>query len=229
MDNSFIFLPLEEQIRIIETIIFASESPISLKQLSNLIKSDINFSDYFTKYDESTTTKISNNNLFPDLESRILYLIEQLNLELEENNRPYSIVMVGGGYTFATTPKYGKILSNLPFFKNKKRLTKPMLDTLTIIAYFQPITKSEIEKIRGVNSNEIINTLLEKRLIRIIGRKDSLGKPLLYGTTEEFLKLLGINSLEELPKLSEIKSMLETQKAKDVIELKINFNVEEEK
>lgn len=229
MNNSLIFLPLNEQIRIIETIIFASDSPISLKQLSNLINSKTNFFDYCSNDDEYTSNKISNNNLFPDIESHILYLIEQLNLELKENNRPYSVVMVGGGYTFSTTPKYGKILSNLPFFKNRKRFTKPMLDTLAIITYFQPITKSEIEKIRGLNSTEIIHTLLEKGLIRIVGRKDSLGKPLLYGTTDEFLKLLGINSLEELPKLSEIKSMLETQKFKDEVELKINFNVDNEK
>ncbi|MGQ9818678.1 MAG: SMC-Scp complex subunit ScpB [Candidatus Kapaibacteriales bacterium] len=229
MNNSFFSLPLNEQIRVIEAIIFASESPISLKQLSNLITSDINFLDYFIVSNEYPFTETSSDNLFKDIDSHILYLIEELNSELKENNRPYSVVMVGGGYTFATNSKYGKILSSIPLFKSKKHLTKPMLETLTIIAYYQPITKPEIEKIRGVNSTETINTLLDKGLIRILGRKDSLGKPLLYGTTNEFLKLLGINSLEELPKLSEITPMLESQNHEKVVELKINFDEGTEK
>jgi segregation and condensation protein B len=81
------------------------------------------------------------------------------------------------------------------------------LETLAIIAYKQPISKPEIEKIRGVNSNEIVNSLLDKGLIKIVGRSDALGKPLVYGTTEEFLRTFGLYSLEELPKLRELEDM----------------------
>lgn len=222
MVKNFISLSLQDQMRIIETIIFASENPISVREIVNILNTNIDFSDLLsTKLD---INNISQSDTFlSEFETYILSLIEQINCELKDTNRPYSIIQVAGGYTFATSNRYGKVLSLLQTFKNKKRISRAMLETLTIIAYHQPITKSEIEKIRGVNSGEIINTLLEKGLIQITGRKDTLGKPLLFGTTIEFLKLLGINSLEDLPKLSEISTLIGSQNVDKVIELKINF------
>jgi len=101
-----------------------------------------------------------------------------------------------------------------------------MLETLAIIAYQQPITKPEIEEIRGTNSSEIVNSLLEKNLIQIVGRKDSPGRPFLFGTTNEFLKLFGLNSLDELPNLNEIKSFVNEKNRAEGITLKIEFEQE---
>lgn len=216
-------MPLDEQIRIVETIIFASENPISPNEIVSIIKTFNHWAELFSN-ENDLNTNIEVGKIFPELESFIISIIEKINHELSAANRPYSIIQIAGGYTFATKQRYGKVLSFLPAFKYKKRLTKPMLETLTIIAYHQPITKSEIEKIRGVNSGEIINTLLEKELIQIVGRKETLGKPLLYGTTTEFLKLLGINSIDDLPKLSEISTMLENRKQTQSVEFRINFD-----
>lgn len=221
MFEKFKQLNLGTQIRIVEAIIFASEEPISIENLlNNLNNLNIAEFNFHTSHPIETEfgTNISN---MPD--AYLHQIIELINEELDRNDRPYRIVKVAGGYTFATNEKYGRIVSLLPTFRNKKKLTKSQLETLSIIAYNQPITKSEIEKIRGVNSSETVNSLLEKNLISIVGRKNTLGKPLLYGTTKEFLKLFGFNSLDDLPKLNEIRSVIEEQNKFNLIEIKIDF------
>lgn len=105
----------------------------------------------------------------------------------------------------------------------RKKLSTSSLETLAIIAYKQPITRSEIEFIRGVNVDYIVNSLLERDLINIIGRADSPGKPILYGTTKNFLKVLGINSVEELPKLREINDILKNEKIEGLTEEDIDL------
>jgi segregation and condensation protein B len=220
MLNNFLELDRETQKRIIEVIIFASEEPIPLQKLSEIILKNRsnNKLDNFSEQNHRTE---SNN-----LNQHILHLINEIRDELEQTQRPYTIVDVAGGFTFATTPEFGKVLSLLPSFKNKKRLTKAMLETLAIIAYQQPITKPEIEEIRGTNSSEIVNSLLEKNLIQIVGRKDSPGRPFLFGTTNEFLKLFGLNSLDELPNLNEIKSFVNEKNRAEEITLKIELEEE---
>ena len=104
------------------------------------------------------------------------------------------------GYLFATKPEYAKYVGYLSSEKSKRRLSQAALETLAIIAYKQPITKPELESIRGVNSDYILNTLLEKNLIAIKGRAETIGRPLLYATTDEFLKYFGLNKLSDLAK-----------------------------
>ncbi len=137
--------------------------------------------------------------------------VDRINIRLRESNSPVMIKQVAGGYEFLTLPEYAPYIKKL--YKNRflARLSKPAMEVLAIIAYKQPITKQEVEVIRGVNSDGVYHTLLERKLIKIAGRKESPGRPLLYGTTKEFMQYLGINSLEELPKLDEIKSILEKE------------------
>lgn len=222
MFEKFKQLNLATQMRVVEAIIFASEEPISIANLHNNLNTlNIVELDFHIPHSVETEFEIATNNS-PDI--YLLQIIELINEELDRNGRPYRIVKVAEGYTFATNEKYGRIVSLLPAFKNKKKLTKSQLETLSIIAYNQPITKSEIEKIRGVNSSEVVNSLLEKNLISILGRKNTLGKPLLYGTTNEFLKLFGLNKLDDLPKLNEIRNIIEEQNKSKLIEIKIDFD-----
>lgn len=134
-------------------------------------------------------------------------LIDEININLNETGRPYHIINVAGGYQFATRPEYGKLATRLAKAKAKRRLSQATLETLAIIAYKQPISKPEIERIRGVNSAEIVNSLIEKNLVKSAGRSDGLGKAILFATTDEFLKSFGLRSLEDLPKLRELEEL----------------------
>ncbi|MCX7879508.1 MAG: SMC-Scp complex subunit ScpB [Ignavibacteria bacterium] len=219
----FFYLDYEVQKRIVESLIFASEEPISIVNLTEILTSKIDFSsmNLQSNFQQSPPT----NEI--DFEKYFKKLIEDINQELRYTLRPYQIIFVAGGYTFATTEEYGKIISLLPSFRYKKRLSRAMLEVLTIIAYNQPITRPEIENIRGTNSAEVINSLLEKNLIKVVGRKNVPGKPHLFATTNDFLKLFGLGSLEELPKYNEIRTLVEERDKQEKIELKIDFNRED--
>ncbi len=143
--------------------------------------------------------------------------IDELNIKYEQSNLSFRILRIANGYLFATTKEYSKYVGYLSSEKSKRRLSQAALETLSIIAYKQPITKPEIESIRGVNSDYILNTLLEKNLIAISGRAESVGRPLLYGTTPEFLKYFGLNKLSDLPKPREIEEIMNDE---DFIEQK---------
>jgi segregation and condensation protein B len=136
-------------------------------------------------------------------------LIDDLNAEYEETGRAFRIVEVAGGFQFATVREFGEYVALLSKEKQRRRLSPAALETLAIIAFRQPISKPEIESIRGVNSDQVLLSLLEKNLVAITGRSESVGRPLLYGTTEEFLRIFGLNSLNELPKLREIEELME--------------------
>lgn len=220
MIEKFLSIDKSHQKQILETLIFASEQPISIDEILDLLYNKIDLSEIYPKNDKPFNDEIKN---FSDY---IKQLIDEINLELVSSNRPYSIISVANGYVFATRNEFSKFLSSLPQFKNKKRFSKAMLETLAIVAYKQPITKPEIEEIRGTNSNEIVNSLLERNLIKIIGRKDTIGRPFMYGTTIEFLKTFGINSLNELPNLDEIRALVEAQNKREELTLKIDFEDE---
>ena len=143
--------------------------------------------------------------------------IDELNNKYEQSNVSFRILRIANGYLFATTKEYSKYVGYLSSEKSKRRLSQAALETLSIIAYKQPITKPEIESIRGVNSDYILNTLLEKNLIAISGRAESVGRPLLYGTTPEFLKYFGLNRISDLPKPREIEEIMNDE---DFIEQK---------
>lgn len=168
----------DEAKRALEAILFVSDGPISINTIKEVLV-DI----------EPTT---------------IRSLIEELNNEYASSNRSFSIKEIAGGFQMLTDPIYSKWISAL-YKKTPDRLTGPSLETLAIIAYKQPITKSEIEAIRGVNVDGVLDTLEERLLIRSRGRLETPGRPILYGTTNEFLERFGLKSLEELPKLKEFK------------------------
>lgn len=177
---------------VIEALIFSSDDSLAAEEIVRAIKSidgeDINLST-------------------SDVDSTI----DQLNQKYEENNSAFRILRIANGYLYATLEQYAKYVGYLSSERAKRRLSQAALETLAIIAYKQPITKPELETIRGVNSDYILTTLLEKNLIAIKGRAESVGRPLLYGTTDEFLKYFGLNNLSDLPKPREIDEIMQDE------------------
>ena len=135
--------------------------------------------------------------------SEIKDIISELAKEYELAKKAFSIKDIAGGFQIITDPVVAPWLRKLYKTSGADRLRGPSLETLAIIAYKQPVSKPEIEVIRGVNVDGVLKTLIEKNLIRIAGRKETVGRPILYGTTSEFLQYFGLNSLGELPRLEE--------------------------
>lgn len=183
---------------VIEALIFASDEVITPNEISNAIKE--------LDGEESAITP-----------SEIEICVESLNEKYQQIELSFHIIKIAGGYTFATKPDYAKYLGYLSTEKSKRRLSQAALETLAIIAYKQPITKPEIESIRGVNSDYMLNTLLEKNLVTIQGRAETIGRPLLYSTTDEFLKYFGLHKISDLPKPREIEEIMQDE---DFIEQK---------
>ena len=132
-------------------------------------------------------------------------IIDTLVDEYEERDGGIRIVEVAGGFQFATSARYSEVLRHALGMKRRDALSKGMLETLAIVSYKQPIVLAEIDELRGVASRMMLANLMKKNLIKPVGRKNVPGRPLAYGTTEDFLKLFGLNKLSDLPKLTEIK------------------------
>src|SRR3989338_6904935 len=130
-------------------------------------------------------------------------VIAELMGEFETQGRALRVKEIAGGYQIVTDPVLAPWLKKLYKTAGSDRLSGPSLETLAIIAYKQPASKPEIEAIRGVNVDGVLKTLVEKNLVKIMGRRETVGRPIIYGTTQEFLQYFGLNSLEELPKLEE--------------------------
>jgi segregation and condensation protein B len=141
--------------------------------------------------------------------------IRRLAEAYERAGRGLRVVEVAGGYQIRTVPEHGPWIRRLLGGK-PPRLSRPMLETLAIIAYRQPSTRPEIEAIRGVDVDAVIATLLERRMIRIVGRKDAPGRPILYGTTPEFLEVFGLPDLQALPALRDLGELAEILRATDL-------------
>ncbi len=133
--------------------------------------------------------------------------VQEICREYNFNGRSIMLREVAGGYQFYTKPQYAPWLRRLYNVRSSNRLTPAALETLAIIAYKQPITRAEIEAIRGVNVCGLLNTLLERRLIKVAGHEDTIGKPLLYRTTKEFLAHFGLADIRDLPPLSSLTDM----------------------
>ncbi|MFA6979695.1 MAG: SMC-Scp complex subunit ScpB [Ignavibacteriaceae bacterium] len=177
---------------IIEALIFSSDEPLKIEEIIRAIKG-IDGEEIAITADEIEET------------------VSNINIQLEEAQRPFKIMKIAGGFSFSTKQAFSKYIGYLSNEKSKRRLSQSALETLAIIAYKQPITKPEIEMIRGVNADYIMNTLLEKSLISISGRAETVGRPLLYGTTDEFLKYFGLNKLTDLPKPREIEEIMQDE------------------
>lgn len=176
---------MENLSRQIEALIYASEHGISIAEIKQVIETSANI-----EVDEQAVIAMLD-------EIRDRYLSETYVLELKAMNN---------GFQFLTKPQYYETINQLQAHRAKKKLSQAALETLAIIAYRQPITKLEIEQIRGVNCDYSVQRLLEKELIKIMGKSDALGKPILYGTSDLFMEHFGINSTADLPKLKEIVS-----------------------
>lgn len=135
-------------------------------------------------------------------EENLHTLIEEMMADYQQVNRGIQIIAVDNGYTLGTKAEYAPVLEEL-VRPEKRRLSSAALETMAIIAYRQPVTRAEIEQIRGVKTDRVLNNLLERGLIKEAGHKAVPGKPILYGTTHEFLRVFDLKSLEDLPPLAE--------------------------
>ena len=142
-------------------------------------------------------------------EAKIEKLIRELQAEYIQENRSFKILEIAGGFECSTDPKFAPWILKLELQKKSRQATQSALETLAIIAYKQPTTRAEIEDLRGVDVSGVITTLTERNLIKIIGKKEVPGHPFLYGTTEKFLEHFGLKSIQNLPDISEIKSLIE--------------------
>jgi len=171
----------------IEALIFASDKPLTALEITELVNNAFGFME-----DKITLDQV---------ESAIEGIVEKYQSEFY----PFAVSQSGGGWQFLTKKDYHKTIAQLNGEKFLKRLSTASLETLSIIAYKQPVTKSDIEAIRGVSSDYAIQKLLEKELIIITGRNESLpGHPLIYATSKSFMDYFGLNSPEDLPKLKEV-------------------------
>ena len=132
--------------------------------------------------------------------------IDHLNTEYAQSGRSFRIERLAGGWQLLTLSKFGPLLTRVHGAKLQGRLTPAALDTLAIIAYRQPTLRSELEAVRGVACGDILRGLMERRLVRITGRAEELGRPMLYGTTSEFLRVFGISRIEDLPQARELRN-----------------------
>ncbi|MDZ7332682.1 MAG: SMC-Scp complex subunit ScpB [candidate division KSB1 bacterium] len=167
---------------IVEALIFASDTPITEQRIKSVIS-------------ELETT---------DIET----IVAQLNEEYDQHGHAFKIARLAGGYQFITRSDYAQYIKQYYKGRTRSKLSRAALETLAIIAFKQPISRPEIDAIRGVNSDGVVKNLLERNLIYISGRSDQIGHALLYSTTQEFLQYFGINSIADLPRPKEIEELL---------------------
>jgi segregation and condensation protein B len=166
---------MPEPIDVVEALLFASDTPVEAARIQEVL----------------------------DLESAAVAreLVESLRARLDGEGRALQVVEVGGGFRLVTRPEIAPWLVKLARSRTRSRLSRPSLETLAIIGYRQPVSRPEVDAIRGVNSEAVLDNLLERRMIRIAGRKESPGRPFLYETTREFLVAFGLRDLGDLPKV----------------------------
>ncbi len=140
----------------------------------------------------------------PSTKPRIVEAIAELNAAYEQTGRAFRVHEVAGGYRVMTLPELAGPVAAIKGMRDQGKLSKPALEALAIIAYKQPITRAQIEAIRGVASGEVLKTLLERRLASIVGRAEEIGRPMLYGTTKRFLEAFGLASIRDLPSVGEV-------------------------
>lgn len=168
--------------QIVEAVLFASEAPLKAGEIA--------------RADESLD------------EDRVEAAIQELRAEYDESDRAFHMVELAEGYQLLTRSEFSTYLERFDTVPKSSRLSGPALETLAIVAYRQPISRVEVEYIRGVSSSGVLRTLQDRGLIDVVGRGEGLGRPYLYGTTDEFLNHFGFGSLEELPRTEELPVVL---------------------
>lgn len=189
---------------IIEALLFSSDKPLSVKEIKDIINQEKDSG-------VSSDTK------------HIEASLEDLMNKYAGSEYSFHLAKIAHGFRFVTKKVYSTWLAKLNKEKLKRKLSQSALETLAIIAYTQPITKPEIEGIRGVNVDYIVGALLEKNLITIRGRAEAPGRPMLYGTTKDFLEYLGLESIEQLPPLKEISEIIKSSPPEGITQSDIDF------
>jgi segregation and condensation protein B len=185
----------------IEAIIYAAETPIPLDQIIELVKDSVEGADG------------------PQLRSQVMLAVEELRAEYLSDAHGIEIRQIAGGYRMSTKPEqHDAVRAFAKSLKPPIRLSLPALETLAVIAYKQPVTVPEISEIRGVDSSGVIATLLERKLITTAGRKDVIGRPILYKTSKEFLLRFGLKDVNELPSMEEFEKLVAESFQSDLME-----------
>lgn len=167
---------------VVEAVLFASDDSLSPTRLAEIVGTDVR---------------------------QLRKHIDELNEKYKQRNNAFRIEQIAGGFQMLTMSVYSHWLKKLIRSREDSSLSQPALETLAIIAYKQPIIRADVEAIRGVAAGEMIRNLMYKGLVKITGRAEVLGRPMLYGTTKKFLEIFGLNSLKDLPKAEELKKPLE--------------------
>jgi len=163
---------------VVEAVLFASDEPLSEARLANIVETSV---------------------------KQARQCIKDLNDKYQANNNAFRIEQIAGGYQMLTLSPYNYWLKKLLRARSDSKLSPAAVETLAIIAYKQPVMRADIEVVRGVATGEVIRTLCYKGLVKIVGRAEVLGRPMLYGTTKKFLEVFGLNTLKDLPKIEELK------------------------
>jgi segregation and condensation protein B len=203
----------------IEAIIYATETPVTVEQIAALVKNSVMpeavpeaDSDKVVSIDASpidVNTGVAAPMTDAAIRARVRNVIEELTTEYASGNHGIEIRSVAGGYRMATKPEHHDLMRG--FAKSLKppiRLSLAALETLAVIAYKQPVTVPEINEVRGVDAGGVITTLLDRKLITTAGRKQVIGRPILYKTTKEFLMRFGLNEVSELPSMEEFEKLV---------------------
>jgi segregation and condensation protein B len=179
--------------RVIEALLFGAQKPLSTKEILDVIKRS-------GEADDRSSNEFRNVR-----ETEIAAAIEQLKIEYIQDHRAFQIIEKTEGWQLATDPAFAPWVRQLFPAPKPARLTAPALETLSIIAYRQPITRADVEAVRGVNIDGVLQTLMERGLVKIAGRAEVPGRPLLYETTQFFLDHFGLRTLDELPNAEELR------------------------
>jgi segregation and condensation protein B len=172
---------------IVESLLFVSQEPLSIQRITAVI-GDVS-------------------------KAEVSQALRSLEEELAQDGRGIRLAEIAGGFRLVTKQEYASWIKRLDKAKSAAKLSRSALESLAIIAYKQPIVRSEIEEIRGVETSGVVRTLLERKLVRIVGRKEVPGRPIMYGTTKYFLEHFGLNDLSQLPPLREFKELGESEQA----------------
>ncbi|MGE5843252.1 MAG: SMC-Scp complex subunit ScpB, partial [Deltaproteobacteria bacterium] len=165
---------------IVEALLFASDKPLAMREILGVL---------------------------PDVKAaQIAGALRVLKYEYEAMGRSFALHEVGGGFQFRSRPEYGAYILKM-LQASPARLSRATMETLAVIAYKQPVLRQEIERLRGVDVGGVLKTLLEKGLVKIMGRKNLPGRPLVYGTTRKFLEVFDLKDIESLPKIKELKAL----------------------
>ncbi len=171
--------------QVIECILFVSDKPVSLGTMQGLLE---------------------------EAERRtLLEVLDELKAEYDQQGRAFQLVEIAEGYQLVTRIQFAPWIRKMYKTRTTNKLSKAALETLAIIAYRQPITKAEIEDIRGVSADGMVSTMMERKFIRVVGRKEVVGRPLLYGTTKEFLHYFGLKDLTDMPELKDLQDILKQE------------------